>query len=203
MNPFFRRLLWGSTLATALTGFLYFWFRNFLEPMNEWAVINHPLEPWVLKAHILVAPVMVFSVGTIAADHVFQYARSAISEGRTSGMTITAVLVPLVASGYLLQVVTHPGVVRGLSWTHTVLGTVGFLFFAWHRTVRRKGRRAREERYAREVDPSVSGLGPGAPRRPSSAGPTDPSPRRSTRRGSDEPRLLRPGASTSSPGRGV
>ena len=202
MNPFFRRVLWGSTLATALTGFLYFWFRNFLDPMNEWAVINHPLEPWVLKAHILAAPVMVFSVGAIAADHVLRYARSAVSEGRKSGMTVTLVLVPLVASGYLLQVVTHPGLVKGLSWTHMVLGTVGFVFFAWHRTVRRNGRRAREERSAREAS-SMAEFGPGAPRRHSATAPTDPSRRRAMPRGLDEPRPLRRGASASSRGEGV
>jgi hypothetical protein len=43
--------------------------QHLMEPVNEWAVINHPLQPLVLKLHILVAPVMVFAVGMVAVNH--------------------------------------------------------------------------------------------------------------------------------------
>ena len=58
MNAFRKRLLLGSSALTGLTGIGYWWMDTMLEPMNEWAVINHPLQPWMLKAHIVVAPVM-------------------------------------------------------------------------------------------------------------------------------------------------
>lgn len=40
---------------------VYWWMKNRMEPLDAWAAINHPLQPWMLKAHILVAPLMVFA----------------------------------------------------------------------------------------------------------------------------------------------
>jgi uncharacterized membrane protein len=151
MNPFRRRLLWLSTALTALTGVVYFWMRNLLEPVSEWSVINHPLEPWVLKAHILVAPVMLFAVGMIAWDHIWRHIRSGLPTGRRSGWTVTLAFFPLVLTGYLLQAVTHQGVVSVLSWTHLILGIVTFAFFAYHRGVLRRRRRQRRDTGLRVV----------------------------------------------------
>ena len=53
MTRFQRWFLYGSTIATAVSGITYFAMKHFLEPSDPWAVINHPLEPWALKAHIL------------------------------------------------------------------------------------------------------------------------------------------------------
>lgn len=146
MNPFRRRALWLSTLGTAITGLIYFGMRQFLEPVNEWAVIHHPLEPWVLKAHILVAPVMVFSVGMVAWDHIWGHLRSGLPTGRKGGIVVTAVFGPLVLTGYLIQAVTHPGVLAGLSWSHLGLGIICFAFLASHRRVLRKRRILRSTR---------------------------------------------------------
>lgn len=143
MNPFRRRLLWVSTLVTAITGVVYWWMATFLEPVSEWAVINHPLQPWMLKAHILAAPVMLFAVGMITWDHIWRHIRSGLPRGRKSGLVITAVFGPLVLTGYLLQTVTGEGVTALLSWSHLVLGTVCTLFIGTHRRVLRGDRKLR------------------------------------------------------------
>ena len=143
MNPFRRRLLWGSTLLTAVSGLAYFYIRQFMEPVDEWAIIHHPLEPWILKAHILVAPVMLFAVGMVTWDHVWRHIRSGIPTGRRSGWAVTAAFGPLVVSGYLLQTITGPELRSVVAWLHLGLGLICSLAFASHRRVLRRRRRSR------------------------------------------------------------
>ena len=140
MNAFQRWLLWGSSLLTGVTGLAYWWMKNRMQPVDLWAVINHPLQPWMLKAHILAAPVMVFAVGLVARDHVWRHWRGGIRAGGGSGLTAMWVFVPLVATGYLIQAVTHAGWLKALAWAHLATG-IAFLggLVAHHRIFRRSG----------------------------------------------------------------
>lgn len=144
MSPFQKWLLWGSSFATAATGVVYWWMDQMLEPVNEWAAINHPLQPWVLKAHIVVAPVLVFAVGVIAVDHIWKHLRSSIRIGRPSGLTMFWVLGPMILSGYLIQAVTHQAWLTALVWIHLATGVVYAVAVVWHHVVFRRRRRARE-----------------------------------------------------------
>lgn len=120
MNAFQKWLLLGSSAATAGTGIAYGWMKYLLVPSEPWAVINHPLEPWMLKAHILVAPVMVFAVGLIAAGHIWTHFRSGLRVRRRTGLTTMAVLVPMTATGYLIQAVTQAGWLQAMVVAHLV-----------------------------------------------------------------------------------
>lgn len=137
MSPFQRRLVWSSSLLTGFTGVVYWWMKNMMEPVDPWAAINHPLQPWVLKAHILVAPVMVFAVGLIAGEHIWRHYRERVKAGRRSGLAAMWVFVPMVLSGYLIQAVTHAGWLQALVWTHLGTGVI-YLFGlgAHHRAFR-------------------------------------------------------------------
>lgn len=145
MNAFQRRLVWGSSLLTGITGGIHWWMKNMLQPVDPWAAINHPLQPWVLKAHILVAPVMVFAVGLITAEHVWKHWRQGVKAGRRSGLAAMWVFLPMVVSGYLIQAVTHAGWLSALVWTHLGTGAVYLIGLgAHHRVVRQiLARRAR------------------------------------------------------------
>ena len=129
MNRFEKWLLWGSSAATAVTGVVYAWMQYMMEPVNEWAAINHPWQPWVLKAHIVVAPFLVFAVGVIATGHIWKHYRSGA---------------PMVVSGYLIQAVTHVGWLRALVWAHLITGGLYSVALVWHHLVFRRRRRIRE-----------------------------------------------------------
>lgn len=144
MTRFQKWLLWGSTVATALTGAVYWWMEHMLEPVSEWAVVNHPLQPWVLKAHIVVAPFLVFAVGVIAVDHIWKHWRSGVRIGRRSGLTTMWVVAPMVLSGYLIQAVTAESWLTVLVWTHLVTGVAYTAGVAVHHLVFRRRRRIRE-----------------------------------------------------------
>ena len=124
MSRFQRALLLWSSLLTAVTGVVYWWMDAMLEPVGEWAVVNHPLQPWVLKAHILVAPVLVFAIGLITVDHIWKHFRSGREWGRASGLTSMFVVVPMVVTGYLVQVTTDERWLTAIAWAHIATGLV-------------------------------------------------------------------------------
>lgn len=139
MTPFQRWLVWSSSGATGLTGLVYWWMKHRMVPVDPWAAINHPLQPWVLKAHILVAPVMVFAVGLIASEHIWRHYRRGVRKGRRSGLTALWVFAPMVLSGYLIQAVTHVGTLEALAWVHLGTGALYLLgMVAHHRVFRRR-----------------------------------------------------------------
>lgn len=95
-----------STLLVGGTGLVYAWMRYLLPPPDEWAVIHHPLQPLTQHLHVLAAPLLVFGVGVIWSQHVWGHWRRGVPARRRSGLFLLLGLVPMAASGYLLQTTT-------------------------------------------------------------------------------------------------
>lgn len=132
MSRFERWSVWTTTVATLATGVAYWWMKEMMAPSEPWAVINHPLQPWALKAHILVAPLLVFSVGLITSRHVWRHFRTGVRKGRRSGGLAALTFVAVVVSGYALQVLTAELLLRALMWVHLGLGIIYSLGVAAH-----------------------------------------------------------------------
>lgn len=128
-----RWCLWSSAIAMGLTGLGFFWAKYLVESSEPWAVVNHPLEPWFLKIHIVVAPMFVFAVGLITTRHILVHIRARIRKGRSSGLAMVWLMIPMVGSGYLIQVVSAEGWVTGLATVHIVTGMVFLLAIVAHR----------------------------------------------------------------------
>jgi hypothetical protein len=140
VTRFQRWFLYGSTVAATVSGVAYFWMNRFLEPADPWAAVNHPLEPWALKAHILTAPLMLFAVGLVTTQHIVRNLRSSLPTGRRSGLMTAMVFGPLVLTGYLIQTITAPVVANVLGWIHLSLGVTCAAALALHSPLLR-GRR--------------------------------------------------------------
>lgn len=132
MSRFERWSVWSTTGGTLVTGVVYWWMKEMMAPVEPWAVINHPLQPLMLKAHILIAPLLVFSVGLITMRHIWQHFRSGARKARRTGLVAALTLIPMVATGYLLQVVTAEMLLRMLGWAHLILGIVYSVGVAAH-----------------------------------------------------------------------
>ena len=131
MNPWQRRLLWGSSALLAVTGLVYAALRYLVTPTDPFSAYNHPLQPWVLAAHVVLAPVLLFAVGWFWGNHVLpKLGRRA--PGRISGLTLLAFVVLMTASAYLLQVSSASGARVVLAWTHGITGTVYVAWLAAH-----------------------------------------------------------------------
>ncbi|MDX1673547.1 MAG: hypothetical protein R3314_02000 [Longimicrobiales bacterium] len=132
MTRFERWSVWTTTAGTLLTGVVYWWMSELMSPTDPFAVINHPLQPWVLKAHILIAPLQIFSVGLITSRHIWRHFRMGVRKGRRSGMIAAVMFIAMVATGYGLQVLTAELLLRIVGWTHLVVGIVYSVGVAVH-----------------------------------------------------------------------
>ena len=138
MKSLQKWLLMCSSLVTGVTGLVYFWMKRFLVPTDPFAVVGHPLEPWLLKAHILAAPVLVFALGLISVDHIWRNYRCLVPAGRRSGIAATWVIAPMLATGYLIQVVTAVGWLSALGWAHLGAGVWYLVTLVVHQQVFRR-----------------------------------------------------------------
>ncbi len=102
---------WTVHLATLLvggTGVVYAILRYCVQPTDEFAVVNHPLQPTFQHFHVLLAPLLVFAAGLIWRHHVWAHWRAGVPRRRRSGLTLLANLAPMIASGYLIQTTVSP-----------------------------------------------------------------------------------------------
>jgi hypothetical protein len=145
MTRFERWSVWSSSVLTFVTGVIYLWLKYGLETDDPFAVINHPWQPVVLKIHILVAPLLVFSVGMVALRHVWRHLQSGSREGRRSGLIALVTLGPMIATGYLIQAITDEGWLRAMAWSHIGLGLLYGIGLLAHQFAA-GGRKARADR---------------------------------------------------------
>jgi cobalamin biosynthesis protein CobD/CbiB len=124
VTRFERWSVWITSLATLASGVVYLWMKYLLVNSDPFAVINHPWQPLVLKLHILVAPLLVFSVGMVALRHVWRHMKSRERSGRRSGLMTVVVLGPMILSGYLIQAITHQGWLRAMVISHIITGVL-------------------------------------------------------------------------------
>ncbi len=132
MSGFERWSVWVSAALTTITGIGLFWTKYFLEASDPWSVVNHPLQPWLLKAHIVTAPLLVFALGLIALRHIWKHFLNGVHWGRHSGIMTGLVTVPMIVSGYLIQAVTHAAWLEAIAISHIVLGFAFALGLSLH-----------------------------------------------------------------------
>ena len=103
MTRFEAWFLHGANLLVGGTGLVYAWMLYACEPADEFALVNHPLQPEVLHAHVLSAPLLVFGLGLVWRQHVAPRVLNGHRPRRKTGLTLALGALPMAASGYLLQ----------------------------------------------------------------------------------------------------
>jgi uncharacterized membrane protein YidH (DUF202 family) len=121
----------GFGLVSA-SGIVYGAMKYFLSGSNPDSRLGHPWQPAVLAAHVLAAPVAVFAMGLLLVGHALARLKRGEPEGRKTGLWLTAVGMPLVFSGYLVQVFTGEALRKGTGWIHAALGLLFALAFLMH-----------------------------------------------------------------------
>ncbi|NIR46025.1 MAG: hypothetical protein GWN99_16485 [Gemmatimonadetes bacterium] len=138
MSRFEKWAVFGTAFLTGLTGIGLLWTKYLLTSDDPWSVVNHPLQPLFLKAHILAAPALIFALGMITFRHIWAHYREGLPRGRRSGIVTALVSIPMVASGYLIQVVTAPGWLRFVAVLHIVTSGLFLLGLAAHQLAMRE-----------------------------------------------------------------
>lgn len=114
-----------------VTGVVYAVMRYLVTPSEEWAVVNHPWQPHVQHLHLLAAPLLVFAVGVIWRRHVVKRFANG-REGRVSGLGLLVGFIPMVVSGYLIQVAVEPGWRTAWIGVHLATSTLWVAAFLIH-----------------------------------------------------------------------
>jgi len=125
-----------STLIVGVSGVVYAWMKYLMTSHDPYSVVNHPLQPWMLDLHVLAAPLLVFAVGMIARDHIIAKLKSNGSRpGRGTGLFAVVCLLPMIATGYLVQVFTGDTPRLVCVVVHLATGAIYLAAFAGHVTV--------------------------------------------------------------------
>lgn len=126
---------WSLHLAvfvTAGTGALEGYLRWFGLRMGEFGPEAHPWLGAAQHAHVLAAPVLVFTLGMILRGHFSPMLQRGTREGRSSGLALALVILPMVAGGYLVQVVVDPFWRNVFAWVHGVASLTFMAVYLGH-----------------------------------------------------------------------
>lgn len=105
-------LLHAANLLVAGSGLVYAWMLYLLEPVDEFALWNHPWQGAMRDLHLLAAPLLVLLVGAAMSVHALPRLRGArrggARTGRRTGTTMLVAFLPMALSGSLLQTAVSP-----------------------------------------------------------------------------------------------
>lgn len=124
MKRWEKGLLFSSSFGVWLTGVLYLYLHFFVIPPDPFAVVNHPLQPWMQKLHILIAPLAIFSLGVILKEHILNHTREKPKSCGLLGYILIGLGSLMILSGYLYQVATSLNLRGFLFTTHWVVSLV-------------------------------------------------------------------------------
>lgn len=102
---------WTHHIANLLvggTGAVYAWFLYGATSDDPFSVVNHPWQPHAQHLHVWLAPFLVFVTGYSWRRHVAPRLRRRDLQGYLTGLNLALSLIPMIASGYLIQTSVDP-----------------------------------------------------------------------------------------------
>ena len=150
MKPRSYRLMDLANLAVGGTGVVYGILRYFMTGEGEYGPEAHPAQPLWQHLHVLAAPALVLMAGVFWASHVHPYLPSAVKEGRRSGLAMACLALPMIFSGYAIQVAMHETWRAAWIVLHVTTGLLWIALFGAHWTTHWLGRTAARDQTTRE-----------------------------------------------------
>ncbi len=123
----------AANALVAGTGLVYAWMIYAIEPEDPFALVNHPWQGELQSLHILFAPLLVFAVGLSWQTHVWMRLRFGFPHKRRTGLCLVALFLPMVLSGYGLQVAVSESARTTWLWTHWISSGLWVLCYVVHR----------------------------------------------------------------------
>jgi hypothetical protein len=140
--------------AVAVTGFAYLWMKYFVQNPDPFAVVNHPWESAMLQLHVLASPLFILIFGIVFNSHVVKKLGIARLPNRKTGLWSLGLFAAMLASGYLLQVMTSAAVLRAMVVLHVGSGALFSATYVAHLVI--SARVARHRRPAGAPIPEVA-----------------------------------------------
>jgi hypothetical protein len=118
---------------TALTGIVFAVMKYFMKPAaDDFSVVNHPLQPYMLAAHVVIAPFLVFGFGWLYSNHVRPKLAFDERRNRGTGLWLIAAIVPMTLSAYLLQISTGDSARKAMAAAHWITSGLFLIAYAVH-----------------------------------------------------------------------
>lgn len=131
-----------AVALTAITGIVFAWMKYAMTTDDPFAVANHPLQPSFLDAHVLSAPLAMFVFGLIFRSHIWKKYKGGRPQRRRSGVSSMFLIVPMVLSGYLLQVSAGEAMREAMAVLHWISSGLFVVTYLGHQVARRDSRDA-------------------------------------------------------------
>ena len=109
-----------SVALTAITGAVFAAMKYFMKSSDELAVVNHPLQPHMLAAHVVVAPLLLLILGWTFSNHMLPKYRFGNGKGRITGVGAMLLIIPMTLSAYLLQIATNESLRQAMAIAHWI-----------------------------------------------------------------------------------
>jgi hypothetical protein len=134
-----------SIAVVAATGCAFAFMKYAMTSGDPFAVANHPWQPHMLSAHVLVAPLAVFAFGWTFANHIWPAVVNG-APNRGSGIATMLLIAPMVATGYLMQIATEETTRHAFAVVHWICSGAFVVGYLVH--LRSTARKRRVERGA-------------------------------------------------------
>jgi uncharacterized membrane protein YidH (DUF202 family) len=128
------QLLWLhlSVALTTITGVVFAVMKYFMTSDDEFSVVNHPLQPHLLAAHVVIAPILLFVLGWTFSNHMLPKYRFGDGTNLRTGLSAMLLIVPMTLSAYLLQVSTNESLRNVMAWAHWISSGLFLLAYLIH-----------------------------------------------------------------------
>lgn len=128
------QLVWlhVSVALTTLTGIVFAVMKYFMTPPDEFAVANHPLQPHMLSAHVVIAPVVLFLLGWTFSNHMLPKYRFGNGANRKTGVGAMLLIAPMTLSAYFMQIATNDTLRNAMAWLHWIASGLFVLAYVIH-----------------------------------------------------------------------
>ena len=120
-----------SVALTAITGAVFAAMKYFMKSDDEFAVVNHPLQPHMLAAHVVVAPLLLFILGWTFSNHMLPKFRFS-EQKRFTGIASMTLIIPMTLSAYLLQIATNESLRTAMAAAHWITSGLFVIAYAVH-----------------------------------------------------------------------
>lgn len=145
MTPWEARTVHLAAIAVGGSGLVYAWMQWCLQPVDEFALVNHPWQPTVQHLHVLLAPTLVFAIGLVWSGHVLQRLRDHRRNRRRTGLVLVGATLPMVLSGGLVQVCSDEGWRRIWGIAHGAASLLWVSTYIAHQVSRRRALAGKDE----------------------------------------------------------
>jgi len=125
-----------SVLLAVTTGFAYGALLYFGESEDEFGMVAHPWSPTMHLLHVVTVPLFVFALGMLWQHHIVAKLRSGQRSRRRTGVLLLSQALPMIISGYLLQVAVDESWRILWQYTHVISSILFTIVFPVHLLVR-------------------------------------------------------------------